>query len=117
MMMLFGFLPIILVALGFSAFRGARRTQRQQEIRSGKHEQHGHDHIQIDGSLFRLAKCRGGKLTLSDVVIETGMELKKAERYMDSIVDHSRVSMEVEDSGRLIYVFPELLENQEIDDE
>ena len=66
-----------------------------------------------DGNLFRLAKKLGGRVTLSEVVVETGMDLKVAERYMDSLVDEAHVTVEVDDMGRVIYVFPELMGENE----
>jgi hypothetical protein len=49
---------------------------------------------------------------LSDVVIATGMDMVDAGRYMDSLVDHSHVTIEVEGNGKLLYAFPELLDSR-----
>jgi hypothetical protein len=38
--------------------------------------------------------------------------MKDAEKYMDSIVDSVHVFLEVDDSGRLFYVFPEIAANE-----
>lgn len=64
----------------------------------------------LEGQIFRLAKRRGGTLTLSEIIIETGLGLKEAERFMDDLVDSRHVKLEVNGNGRLVYEFPELME-------
>jgi len=70
------------------------------------------EEIRENGSLqarvFRLAKRRRGRVTLSDVVIEMGISLSDAEVLMNALVDNMHVRMEVNDQGRIYYEFPEL---------
>lgn len=111
MMMLFGFLPIVLILFGTDLVYSARRVFTEKKlspngIRKGMPEQK-----QLDGAIFRLAKEHNGKITISDVVIETGLDIKGAEKYMNSITDSAHVAMEVDQDGKLIYVFPELRED------
>ncbi len=58
--------------------------------------------------VFRLARRHEGVLTVSDVVVETGLEPRQAEQRMNDLVDGERVTMEVTDDGRVRYEFPEM---------
>ena len=58
--------------------------------------------------VFRLATKRQGRLTLSDIVIESGLGLKEAERFMDSLVDGLHVQIEVDAKDLINYEFPEI---------
>lgn len=62
----------------------------------------------FDSLVVRAAKERGGTLTLSDVVLETGLEFDQAEERMEGLVRSGRVRMDVDDDGRMTYVFPDL---------
>jgi hypothetical protein len=111
-MMVFVFLPIalLLVSVGFlDTFR--RRVHRGALL--GKRTADSTERNNLDSSIFRLAKRSGGKVSLSEIVIETGLELEAAEKYMDSMIDNSHVSMDVDKGGRLRYVFPELVPKNE----
>ena len=55
-----------------------------------------------------MAAKHNGKITVSDVVTELGIEPKRAEKILESMADGVRVRMEVEDSGLVYYTFPEL---------
>ena len=109
MMLLFGFLPIVLIALGFNAFKALRWVGGKRlefgETQGNRITQRN----RIDATLFRLAKRQRGRITLSDVVIETGMDIEKAERHLDTMVDQIHVSVDLDERGSLVYVFPELL--------
>ena len=62
----------------------------------------------LDSRVFRLAHRHGGRVTVSQVVMETGMSLEQTEAYMDQLCDGVRVRMEVSDGGLVTYEFPEL---------
>ncbi len=62
----------------------------------------------LDSRVFRLAYRNGGRVTVSQVVMETGMSLEQTEAYMDQLCDGVRVRMEVSDGGLVTYEFPEL---------
>lgn len=61
-------------------------------------------------TIFHLARQHGGVLTISDVVMETGLAPGEAESRMNELVDGTRVTMEVTESGGVRYEFPELRE-------
>lgn len=62
----------------------------------------------LDSRVFRLAHRNGGRVTVSQVVMETGMTLEQTEAYLDQLCDGVRVRMEVSDGGLVTYEFPEL---------
>lgn len=59
--------------------------------------------------LFRLAHKLKGRLTVSDIVVETGLSVSEAEELAESMVDGTRVRMEVDDRGIVTYEFPEII--------
>jgi hypothetical protein len=61
------------------------------------------------GEIFRLADKMHGRITLSDIVIATNLNMKDAEEVIESMVDGLHVTMEVGDNGRVTYEFPEII--------
>jgi hypothetical protein len=70
----------------------------------------------LESVIFQLANRLKGRITLSDVIIETGLGVKDAESFINNMVDGVRVRMEVdEERGFVIYEFPEIIERAEPD--
>ena len=63
----------------------------------------------IESRIFKLAQGMKGRITLSDIVIATNLNMKEAERVIDSMIDGIHITMEVNDKGRVIYEFPEII--------
>jgi len=63
--------------------------------------------------IFRLANKLKGRLTVSDIVINTGMGIKDAEEAMNKMVDGMRVRMEIDNRGIVVYEFPEIIAKYE----
>jgi hypothetical protein len=63
----------------------------------------------LQDQIIKLAFRKGGLLTVTDVVAETGVSFKKAEKALNEMVDFSRVNMRVSDSGIVVYEFAEIL--------
>lgn len=61
-----------------------------------------------EAEIYRLAAKHNGKITVSDVVTELGIEPKRTEKILESMADGIRVRMEVEENGAVFYTFPEL---------
>jgi len=59
--------------------------------------------------LFRLARRRKGRLTVSDVVIDLGLSIHDAEELLDGMVDGRRVRTRVGPNGLAVYEFTEIL--------
>ncbi|HEC61494.1 MAG TPA: hypothetical protein ENI27_04500 [bacterium] len=68
---------------------------------------------QLQVTVFRLAAGNNGRLTLSDVIVETGLDLGIAEKLMDRMVDGTHVRIEVNDRGMIFYEFPEIISRTE----
>ena len=68
----------------------------------------GRRSVAIETDIYRLAAKRNGKITVSDVVMEFGIEARRAEKVLESMSDGRRVQMEVDDNGMVFYTFPEL---------
>ena len=58
--------------------------------------------------VLNLAKSHAGKLTVTTVAAHLRLDLREAEGLLDGMVDGRRVDVEVEESGRMTYVFPEV---------
>ncbi len=64
----------------------------------------------LESRVFNLAYRLEGRVTLSDIIIETGLNMKDAEDLANSMVDGVRVRMEIDDEhGFVIYEFPEII--------
>ena len=64
----------------------------------------------IQREIFELAKHHKGKLTVTDVVLGTGLSLRSAEEGLNGMVDGYRIRMNIRDSGMIIYEFTELIQ-------
>ena len=62
-----------------------------------------------EARIFKLAYRLKGRLTVSDIVVETGLGVQEAEALIESMVDNSHVRMEVDDRGLVTYEFPEII--------
>ncbi len=63
----------------------------------------------IEARIFKLSYRLQGRLTVSDVVVDTGLSVDEAERVLERLVDNQRVRMEVSSNGLMIYEFPEII--------
>ena len=66
-----------------------------------------------ESKIFKLANTFKGRLTLSDIVLETGLGLKEAEQVIEQMIDGIHVRMEVRDDGIVVYEFPEIIARYE----
>lgn len=121
MFFLFGYPFIFLVPLllFFFVFRAGGRMFRSFD-RPRRLEEEYHPSIPdayrsyyrrgstLESQVFKLAYRRKGRLTVSDIVIETGLGIDDAERLIQGMVDNARVRMEVDDRGLVVYEFPEI---------
>ena len=62
-----------------------------------------------EARLFKLAYRLKGRLTVSDIVVETGLGVHEAESLVQGMVDGTHVLMEVDDRGIVTYEFPEII--------
>ncbi len=120
----YGFLPfgfifpliffVLFARVASRFFRSARRggTLRFEDddyigdrVRSIEERAHsGHE-----ARIFKLAYRLQGRVTVSDIVVETGLGVHEAESVVQAMVDGTHVRMEVDDQGLVTYEFPEIL--------
>jgi hypothetical protein len=68
----------------------------------------------IQRKILRLAKAKGGTLTVSEVAADINLGLPAAEKILTSMDDGFRVRSEISDEGVIYYEFPELLHRREL---
>ncbi len=62
-----------------------------------------------EARIFKLAYRLKGRLTVSDIVVETGLGVHDAEALIEGMIDNNHVRMEVDDRGIVTYEFPEII--------
>ncbi|MCI0412422.1 hypothetical protein L0222_06420 [bacterium] len=62
--------------------------------------------------ILRLAKQKGGELTLPDIVSETSMNTEEADEIMRELVVKRYVDMKITNQGTVIYEFFELVKDK-----
>jgi hypothetical protein len=67
----------------------------------------------VEATIFKLAYRMRGRITLSDIILETGLNMKDAEEHINRMVDGIRVVMEVDVKGLVVYEFPEIIARYE----
>jgi hypothetical protein len=67
----------------------------------------------IESRVVSLAYRLGGRVTVSDVVIDTSLGIKESEEVLDHMTDEVRVRMVVDERGLVTYEFPEIIDRIE----
>lgn len=105
----------VLAVGGGVAWLIARRAAHRESLPGS--ESHGRTsggelpagrHGSFSQTVFRLAREHDGVLTVSDVVVETGLSPGEVSDRLQSLVDGEHVTMDVTDRGSMRYEFPEL---------
>jgi len=106
--------PLVLVIVVGVFVRRLFAPDRTHEHRTGPQRkvdvQTQPDSLQTQ--IYRLAQKYGGQLTVSDVVIELGVEASTVETTLQEMSDGVRVRMDVDDQGLMTYQFLELINRQ-----
>ena len=125
----FGFftlLPILFIFLVLHLVRVALRETRNQRRPEAPW---GRDHREpmtvreaprrgrLENRVFRLAYRLGGRLTVSDLVVDLDFSIMEAGSFLSQLVDSTRVTMEVRDDGLVYYEFPEIIARRSHDDD
>ena len=121
---LFFFVPLLFVILGVRLlsrfFHWSRRDDqrnippRDEYLRRYIPDVLGEEFVAQRGGtreveIFKLAYRLKGRLTVSDLVVETGLPVQEAEALIQALVDGTRVKMEVNEHGMVVYEFPEII--------
>jgi hypothetical protein len=86
------------IAAALAAFR-SRAFGKRAAAKRGREQR---------ARVLELARASGGRITVSLVATDLRIELADAEALLNSMVDGLRVEMEVDDAGRISYLFTEL---------
>ena len=98
--------PIVALVIGVPLVR--RLVGHRDDDRLTEQDQPTMPGSAADATIYRLAKRLKGRLTVSDVVIESGMGSTDAEKLLQAMTDGWRVRMEVSPDGMVVYEFVEL---------
>lgn len=111
--MMFTFELLVILFLFFLVARFATRLigGRREDSRPGGFGEGRASTLEV--RIFRLAWKLRGRITVSDVVLETGLGPAEAEAAMNRLVDGMRVRMEVQEKGMVLYEFPEIIRRLE----
>ncbi|GEM_PF-1464361 len=107
-------LTVLAVRAGMSLFYSVQQRPDRSPYLDGEPLYRGHHDpalyhpAVLQSRVFKLAYRLGGRVTVSDVVIETGLSVDESEELLQSLVDNARVRMEVDDRGMMSYEFPEI---------
>ena len=108
---LFIFLVLHMVRIALRETRGQRRPEavwgRDYREQTAAREQPRRG--RLENRVFRLAYRLGGRLTVSDLVVDLDFSIGEAESFLNQLVDSTRVTMEVRDDGLVYYEFPEII--------
>jgi len=93
-------------ALDRLASRGSRPPRRPEEVPPRRFA--SLSAADQEAAIYRLAFENKGRLTVSDLVLATGLPAKEAEALLDKLVDNTRIGLEVTDAGIVEYEFKEI---------
>ena len=93
-----GFFPL---ARGLTAY--IQRRQESPRLKENPKEAKSKKEKEI----LRLAKSKGGILTVAGASLESSLSLEEAERILSDLSDRGYARMEVEDDGAISYRFPD----------
>jgi hypothetical protein len=65
-------------------------------------------YAQLQARLLRLARDRGGSLTVLEAATDCRMTVEKAEEILRELAARGHVEVRVSDSGLMVYHFPEI---------
>lgn len=63
--------------------------------------------------ILKLAEKEGGKLTMSQIVMNTNISLNSAKGLIDKLIESDLVEVENDDDGTLEYVFYEIIQKKQ----
>lgn len=88
--------------------RGVQRVYRQRQLLRQRREEAPRD-AEAEGTrqILRIAKENSGRVTPALVTLNSALSLEDAERLLQSMTSKGYASMNVTDSGRIEYEFPE----------
>jgi TM2 domain-containing membrane protein YozV/predicted transcriptional regulator len=65
----------------------------------------------IEIIILRTAKRKNGAVTPSEVALEGNIPIDDAKQYLDKLVSSGHAQMRIRESGVIVYIFPEFIED------
>jgi hypothetical protein len=107
--LLFGVIPTI---QGASRLLGRRAERKRLEARNDPEKQRAEQERQV----LRAARDEGGRLTPASAALASSCSLEDCESILQSLVSRGHALMDVQDNGRVLYLFPEFYPPGRADD-
>lgn len=63
----------------------------------------------LEARVYRVAGRRGGRITVSDLVLDLDLSVREAEALLEALEDGRKVRSETAPNGLVVYEFPEIL--------
>jgi ribosomal protein S27AE len=99
-------------ALAFGAAAGAGGWLLHRSANQAREERRAALIAELQLEVLRLARERGGRLTVTEVAAALDWPLRRAEKVLISLDDGLRVDSEVSDEGVIVYEFREVLHSR-----
>lgn len=111
------FALVFLVGFFYLARVGLQWAQRYLQARQGEQgtgrsslaRERDHAAPSLEARVYRVAGRRGGRITVSDLVLDLDLPIREAEALLEALEDGRRVRSETAPNGLVIYEFPEIL--------
>ena len=65
----------------------------------------------IENVILRTAKGQGGVVTPAEVALEGDIPIEEAQQHLEKLAKKGFVEMQVKESGRIVYFFPEFMDD------
>ncbi|MFP4509812.1 MAG: hypothetical protein ACLFNQ_06750 [Spirochaetaceae bacterium] len=79
-------------------------------------EEPGIARVRQEKELLRVAKSEGGRVTPPVVALKSSCSIDEANTLLDSLVERGYAHIDVDDNGRIVYLFPEFYPDDTTDD-
>ncbi|TVQ26397.1 MAG: hypothetical protein EA383_05375 [Spirochaetaceae bacterium] len=63
--------------------------------------------VRQEKEILRVAKIEHGRITPAVAALKSSCSIEEANQILDSIVEKGYAQMDVDDNGRIVYLFPE----------
>ncbi len=102
----FGWIFLPLLIYGMSALM---HRLRRRQVGSDQFPQNTRNESVPEAAIYRVAQKHGGRLTVSELIIDTGLPSEEAEKLLQAMSDGTHVRMDVSSNGVVWYEFPEIV--------
>ena len=67
--------------------------------------------VRQEKEILRVAKTEHGRITPAVAALKSSCSIEEANQILDSIVEKGYAQMDVDDNGRIVYLFPEFYQD------